>query len=669
MFKAFSSAIHTQFTAMATHPLYIVDIPGDELWTAYLAAFPEGTNPIFRERTEHDCSCCKQFMRNVGAVVTINDDYSLTSLWDAELGPDVDPEYKVVAKALSTLVKSRQISNRYLSTFAQMGAETTYEIIPAADSRAWNHFHFHLPRTHTNREPGTILGALRTTKEMFERALNEITDEAIDTVLELIKQGSIYRGEEHRGAVKAFKQTKAVSPNTDAYFWKSASSAPQSITRIRNTVIGTLLVDLSNDVSLDDAVRMFESKVAPQNYKRTTALVTPRMIEQAKKTVEDLGLTSALQRRFAHSDDLSVNNVLFVDRGIAPALDAFDTLAAESATITPSTFDRVETVTAEKFITEILPTATAVEVAFENRHSPNLMSLIAPVDPGAAPLFKWGNNFSWAYAGDVTDSIKERVKQAGGAVDGVLRCSLAWFNYDDLDVHVIEPDGSHINFRNKNPRSHPHAGRLDVDMNAGSRQSRTPVENITWADESGMLEGDYKVFVNNFSRRELKDVGFDFEIEFRGEIHTFSHPAAVGGMANVTVAEFNYTRRDGIKFKKTIPRTTSSKTIWGIPTQQFRKVNMVLNSPNHWDGEETGNKHLFFILEGAQNDDTTRGFFNEYLRSGLVPHRKVFELLGTKFLVPSSKNQLSGVGFSSTQRNDILCRVTGAFTRTIKVTF
>lgn len=49
------------------------------------------------------------------------------------------------------------------------------------------------------------------------------------------------------------------------------------------------------------------------------------------------------------------------------------------------------------------------------------------------------NNFSWAYTGGITDSIKERVKQAGGNVDGELRISLSWFNFDDLDLHVIEP--------------------------------------------------------------------------------------------------------------------------------------------------------------------------------------------------------------------------------------
>lgn len=40
--------------------LFEVDIDRDELWQAYLSAFPDGTNPMFRKRTVHDCSVCRQ---------------------------------------------------------------------------------------------------------------------------------------------------------------------------------------------------------------------------------------------------------------------------------------------------------------------------------------------------------------------------------------------------------------------------------------------------------------------------------------------------------------------------------------------------------------------------------------------------------------------------------
>ena len=75
------------------------------------------------------------------------------------------------------------------------------------------------------------------------------------------------------------------------------------------------------------------------------------------------------------------------------------------------------------------------------------------------------------------------------------------------------------------------------------------------------------------------------------------------------------------------------------------------------------------MLENCINPDKARGFFNEFLNESLTEHRKVFEVLGAKMKVEESKNQLSGLGFSSTQRNQIVCKVQGSFSRIIKINF
>lgn len=78
--------------------------------------------------------------------------------------------------------------------------------------------------------------------------------------------------------------------------------------------MGTLLIDLSNGVDLERAVKSYENIMAPSNYKRPTALITKKQIEAAQKKVEELGLTDALPRRHARVEDISVNDVLFVNR-------------------------------------------------------------------------------------------------------------------------------------------------------------------------------------------------------------------------------------------------------------------------------------------------------------------------------------------------------------------
>jgi len=96
---------------------------------------------------------------------------------------------------------------------------------------------------------------------------------------------------------------------------------------------------------------------------------------------------------------------------------------------------------------------------------------------------------------------------------------------------------------------------------------------------------------------------------------------------------------------------------------------MVMHSPNHWDGEQTGNKHVFFILDGCKNPESTRGFYNEFLTDDLREHRKTMEMLAGKMLVSPSDEQLSGVGFSTTSKRSVVVKVQGATTRKIKVQF
>jgi hypothetical protein len=304
----------------------------------------------------------------------------------------------------------------------------------------------------------------------------------------------------------------------------------------------------------------------------------------------------------------------------------------------------------------------------ENSHQNNLVSLIAPVDPSSGNMFKWDNKFSWSYAGNMADSIKERVKAAGGNVSGDVCCRLAWFNHDDLDLHMIEPDGYEIYFGTRLRKS-PGGGALDVDMNAGRGTTRTPVENIFYESVSKMKEGKYRLFVHNFAKRESTDVGFQVEFDFKGTTYTFVHKGAVADKKSVTVVEFNYSRENGITILKSLPSTMKSKEIWGLNTLTYVPVNAIMLSPNYWDEKGVGNKHYFFMLDGCVNDGSARGFFNEFLKEELNKHRKVFEIVGSKMTTKESNDQLSGVGFSSTQKNSVMLRVKGSFTRVINVTF
>lgn len=631
-FKEFKLAVQRQFNTMKKHDLFRVNLDKDKLWETYLASFPPGTDPLYKERTEHNCNCCKNFIRSVGNMVAIINK-EVVSIWDVTMPGEDNVGYQVVAEAMSAYVKSCAIADVFLHMEPKAGVNTPYVILEDTIA-SWNHFFIELPTEFVVRgvDMGPKLNEYRTGKDVMLRGLNEIKLDAVETVLELISQNSLYRGEEQKFAVTEFKKLKKEfdkAADKDIFCWSKIKTTNPSVSRIRGTVIGTLLCDISEGYELDDCVKSFEAKVAPANYKRPTAVITKAMIEKAKETIAELGLSNSLQRRYAVLEDISINNILFADRTAKPRMnDVFDDLMAATPK-TAKNLDKVEEVSIEDFITKILPQATSLEVMVENGHAGNFVSLVAPVDMTAKTIFKWSNGFSWSYAGDVADSIKERVKKAGGKIEGDLCCRLAWDYADDLDFHMKEPGGGHIYYSNRRTAS-PCGGILDLDANGADGIKAEPAENIYYSNKSRMKEGVYHLQVNNWARRSTKDFGFDVEVEFDGNIHSFHYDKVLKSTDTVGVADITFSKKDGFSIKGLMPSNKSVKTNWEIPSQSFKKVNVMMLSPNHWDGAGIGNKHYFFMLEGCKNDGTVRGFYNEFLATELDKHKKVLEVVGGK---------------------------------------
>ena len=208
---------------------------------------------------------------------------------------------------------------------------------------------------------------------------------------------------------------------------------------------------------------------------------------------------------------------------------------------------------------------------------------------------------------------------------------------------------------------------LDVDI-VHPDTTQVAVENITWVDKGRMPEGVYELYVNNYNHRGGRN-GFRAEIEFNGSILSFDYNQDLPNNADIEVAQIKFSKTEGFSVVSSLPNTKSSKEVWGVKTNSFVKVSAMMLSPNFWDEQTIGNKHYMFILDECNNPDDTRGLYNEFLKNELTPHRKVFEVLSSKLKCKHSIDQLSGVGFSSTQENSIVCRVTGNFTRTLKIKF
>ena len=681
-FKMFRDAVNEQIVKISKDSprLFEVEVDKDELWNTYLASFPEGTNPIYRERTEHDCSCCRSFIKNIGAAVSIKDG-EISTIWDVDLNGSF---YQVVADAMSSYVRSKAVSDVYLSPFANLGVKQNHETVENGTVITYDHFYVTVPLNciNTTRDTlGTVLGNYRSTKDVFKRSLDELTVDSVLTVLELTAQKSLYKGEEWVAALTEFlkykREYEALSTDKakDLYAWEKSITAGPVIGRIRNHSIGTLLVDISNDEDLDVAVKKYEKIVAPTNYKRPNAIFTKKMLEDAQKTVTELGYMDSLPRRFATLDDITINNILFSNKDAAKRIEGADDIFASMASeisVNPKKFSKVEEISIEDFIDKVLPTTTDLEVLVENKHAANMVSLIAPENKDVKTMFKWNNGFSWAYTGNITDSMmKQNVKNAGGNVDGVLRFSIQWNedgkdNYD-LDAHCIEPTGNEIYYGYcRKPNTSNLGGQLDVDII--HPDGDVAVENITWAVKSKMKPGVYKFFVHQYSGSNNN--GFRAEIEFDGQIYSFDYSKKMRFGERVNVAEVTMHPDGSFTIKELLPSTSSTREIWGVKTNQFVPVSVVCYSPNYWDKQDgIGNKHYFFMLKDCVNAEIPNGFFNEFLKQELVQHKRVFEALGAKMRVKDTNDQLSGLGFSSTLRNELIVKVKGQTERTLKIKF
>lgn len=113
-----------------------------------------------------------------------------------------------------------------------------------------------------------------------------------------------------------------------------------------------------------------------------------------------------------------------------------------------------------------------------------------------------------------------------GAKTGDVQISLLWNNYNDLDLHCVfvGQDGQreHIWFSQRRSAS---GGELDVDRNAGRRETNRPVENIYWRKGRAPF-GRYQVYVHYWANHGDPDpTPFEVNILANGERRAFKGEA------------------------------------------------------------------------------------------------------------------------------------------------
>ena len=179
-----------------------------------------------------------------------------------------------------------------------------------------------------------------------------------------------------------------------------------------------------------------------------------------------------------------------------------------------------------------------------------------------------------------------------GAGVGPITVTLGWQTEDDLDLHMITPDGSRIYYRNKTAQG----GTLDVDMNAHDSEITIPaIENIFFPDPEN---GHYKVYLRDYYDRTrdrsthwiVKVKVGDNENIFEGDINSDG--------TEQFVFEFDY---GGHGTESTLPGEPTSGSMDGTLIERGARTGKITLSTmwNRFDDvdlhcEAPGDAHIYY---------------------------------------------------------------------------
>lgn len=156
-----------------------------------------------------------------------------------------------------------------------------------------------------------------------------------------------------------------------------------------------------------------------------------------------------------------------------------------------------------------------------------LEATIAEFESKRWSLIKWSTTWDNVFNGsDPSDGDDET--EEGGVSDpnmprpnpapefdaSDLRITLYWNNKSDMDIHVVEPDGSRIWYNNRGPTASQ--GTLDIDSNSNCNVDRPNepggIENVYWPNGVAAPTGDYSISVDRYSGCRLPDAQWIVEV-------------------------------------------------------------------------------------------------------------------------------------------------------------
>lgn len=289
--------LRTNFTEAAlASPMFTTDAVG--IFGVFLDSLPA------ERRQQFTCRACRDFVEAYGGLVTIGEDGRTSPVFWRGYIPVV---FQFAVAAVFDHIQRARVNGVFLTAQGTLGRPVT---------GAWHHMAATLPPERLFRETalknaGQAMAEKREEYAMLSRGLAEFGFDVAKQAETLLQAEALYRSEKVLGVAKWLRTLHGArnavgkdSRRRENVVWRAVATAPPGFAHVRSTMVGTLLSDLAEGMTLDVVKRRFDEKMNPTKYQRPTAPPNEGNIALAEKVVAELQAAGALARRYARLEDL-----------------------------------------------------------------------------------------------------------------------------------------------------------------------------------------------------------------------------------------------------------------------------------------------------------------------------------------------------------------------------
>lgn len=430
-FDIFAEEIRHRAEAWGTHHWYRSTINPDELWEAYLSGF---SDPEIRQ--QHNCHCCKSFIKKYGGLVTTKGKELFSPLWPEYTDTNL---YSESLENIHKLFNANRCSIKY-------PFYTDREILGTRDDdEGWTHFWVQTRAFQYHRGPTKHAAEKFQEHKMLVEYLHSMELNTISIAKDIFQSDSTLARSKHAGManwlldIRRYVSTLGYSNERRNYLWHVAMNAPIGYCHIKNTVVGTFIEDIEKH-GIEEAKRKLNAMMNPLQYQRPQAAPTEGNIRAAEALFQKMNLGPSLERRYANLQDIQE----FLWKPAVreeKAQGLFSHLSKEHKKMELPKDSYINNISWVVFARDVLPQAKSIRIKLNG--TLNFAGLVTAVHADAEPILQWDrkehrNPVSWyVYHGGSRPSTWALVDGEWADIVGVTLMPSNWNGCkSDFSKHV-----------------------------------------------------------------------------------------------------------------------------------------------------------------------------------------------------------------------------------------